>query len=114
MTLFIRLFLDEDVNALAAKLIRSHGFEVVSALDQGRLGMSDAEQLQYAVANGLCLFTHNRSDFVALAEHYFATERLHFGIIIASQNRPHDIVRRLLLILNKVTADEMQNQVFYI
>ena len=114
MKLFIRLYLDEDVNALVAKLIRSHGFEAISTLDENRLGQSDEAQLAFAVTNEMCLLTHNRSDFAALAEQYFAAGQSHFGIIIAGQHKPHETVRRLLLILNKVTAEEIQNQVFYI
>jgi len=37
-----------------------------------------------------------------------------YGIIIATRNPPYEIVRRLLLILNQVTADEMQDQLRYI
>jgi hypothetical protein len=38
----------------------------------------------------------------------------HGGFIIASCHPPREIVRRLLLILNQTTADEMQDHVRYI
>jgi len=37
-----------------------------------------------------------------------------YGIIIAVRRPPYEIVRRLSLILNQVTADEIQNQLRYI
>ena len=36
--LFSELYIDEDVSALLAKLLRSRGFVVTSALDAGLLG----------------------------------------------------------------------------
>ena len=68
----------------------------------------------YAVRENKILLTHNRVDFERLAQEYFATERSHNGIIIAVRNSPYEIIRRLLIVLNQVTADEMKNQVRYI
>jgi hypothetical protein len=47
-------------------------------------------------------------------ECYLATAQSHYGIIIAVRRPAYEIVRRLLLILNQVTDDEMQNQLRYI
>jgi hypothetical protein len=38
----------------------------------------------------------------------------HSGIIIAIRRKPHDIVRRLLAIMDDVTAEEFCGQVRYI
>ena len=111
--LFIELYLDEDVSVLVADLLRARGF-VATTHQAGRLGCSDAEQLEYAVSQQKCLLMHNRADFEALARAYFAAGRTHHGIIIAVRRSPHALVSRLLLILNHVTTDEMQNQLRYI
>lgn len=66
------------------------------------------------MSQGKVLLTHNRVDFEALAQAYFAAGQMQYGIILATRNPPHEIVRRLLIILNSVTADEMQNQIRYI
>ena len=34
-----------------------------------------------------------------------------YGIIIAARHDAHELVRRLFLVLNRSTSDEMQNQV---
>jgi hypothetical protein len=112
--LFIDLYLDEDVSVLVADLVRARGFTALTARDAGQLHVSDADQLAYAVSQHKTLLTHNRADFEALAQTYYTTGQSHKGIIIAVRHPPYEIVRRLLLILNQVTADEMQNQLRYI
>ena len=112
--LFIELYLDEDVDVLLAQLLCAHGFVVVTTQEAGQLGNSDAEQLAYAVSQHKTLLTHNRVDFEALAQTYFAAGQPHDGIILAVRRPPREMARRLLRILNAVTAEEMQNQVRYI
>ena len=112
--LFIELYLDEDVDVLVAELLRVRGFAAKTARGAGQLGKSDAEQLAYAVSQRMAFLSHNRADFEALAQSYLAAGKPHYGIILAARRLPHEIVRRLALILNHVTADEMRNQVRYI
>ncbi|WP_254566462.1 DUF5615 family PIN-like protein [Oscillatoria sp. HE19RPO] len=111
---FIRLYLDEDVNVLVADLLKVKGFDVITARDAGTLHSSDPEQLAYAVSQQRVLLTHNRVDFEELAQAYFSSEQIHYGMIFAVRRPPPQIVQRLLVILNEVTADEMENQVRYI
>ena len=112
--LFIELYLDEDVSVLVADLVRARGFAAITAREAAQLHANDADQLAYAVSQSKTLLTHNRADFEALAQTYLATGQTHYGIIIAVRHPPYEIVRRLLLILNQVTADEMQDQLRYI
>ena len=112
--LFISLYLDEDVDLLIATLVRASGFDAISTRDAGQSGNSDPEQLAYAISQRRAIVTHNRDDFDDLAREYAANGQDHFGIIIARRNSPYEIRRRLLLILDQVTADEMMNQVRYI
>ena len=111
---FVELYLDEDVDPLVAKLLRTHDFAATTALEAGQLHKDDREQLAYAVSQRKTLLTHNRADFEALALSYFAVGEVHFGIIFAVRRPPREIVKRLLIVLNQVTADEMLNQVRYI
>ena len=112
--LFIDLYLDEDVDVLVADLIRARGFAVLTTREAGQLGTDDATQLAYAVSQQKTFCTHNRADFEALAQSYFTAGQPHYGIIIAVRHDPYELVRRLLVILNQVTADEMQDQLRYI
>jgi hypothetical protein len=99
---------------LIAELIRARGFDVVTTRDAGQLKKSDEEQLTYAVDHQKTFVSHNRADFEEIAQEYFSSGKAHYGIILAVRHSPQEIVRRLLIILNQVTADEMQNQIRYI
>lgn len=112
--IFVYTYLDEDVDVLIAELLRSRGFESTTVRQADRLGKTDAEQLQYATSRRAALVTHNRNDFEKLAQEYFEGQKKHFGIIIVVRHPYQEIVRRLLLILDSTTADEMENQVVYI
>lgn len=114
MSLFIEFYLDEDVSTLVADLLRGRGFAAISTVEAGQLGNTDVAQLNYAVANSKVLLTHNRADFETLTRDYYESGRTHCGIIIAVRRTPHEIVRRLLPVLNNTTADEMENVLRYI
>jgi predicted nuclease of predicted toxin-antitoxin system len=113
-SIFIHLYLDEDVDVLVATLLRSRGFVATTTNQAGQLGKADAEQLEYAAGQKAAILTHNRTDFEDLAREYFEQGKMHYGIIIAVRNPYPEIVQRLLTILNRTTADEMENQILYI
>lgn len=102
------------MSVLVAALLRSRGFDATTTQEAGQLGKTDAEQLAYAAARRMALLTHNRADFDALAREYAAAGRFHAGIIIAVRRTPHALAHRLFLLLNDVTADEMDNPVRYV
>ncbi|WP_246140287.1 DUF5615 family PIN-like protein [Euhalothece natronophila] len=110
----ISLYLDEDVHVLVADLLQARGFDVITARDAGQLQATDAEQLAYAITQGRTLVTHNRTDFEELVQSYFNAGEMHFGVIFAVRRSPQEIAKRLLVILNQVTSQEMENQVRYI
>lgn len=112
--LFIELYLDEDVSALVATLLRNRGFVAATARDEGQLGRDDSAQLAYAVERESALLTHNRNDFIKLATEYYESGRSHYGIIIARRRPPNELVRGLVTILDHFTADEFQNQTRFI
>jgi predicted nuclease of predicted toxin-antitoxin system len=113
-SLFIELYLDEDVSVLVADLVQARGFTAITTREAGQLHASDAAQLIHAVSQRKTFLTHNRADFENLAQAYFANNQPHYGIIIAVRHPPYEIVRRLLLLLNRMTADEMHGQLYYI
>jgi uncharacterized protein with PIN domain len=114
VNLFIELYLDEDVSVLLAKLLRARGFEVITTQDAKRLGASDKEQLEYAVSKEKVLLTHNRIHFKKLHKEYLRENKEHYGIIIATRQNEYITIKRLLKILDNISADEMKNQLRYI
>jgi predicted nuclease of predicted toxin-antitoxin system len=47
----IKLFLDEDVHAVLSTILQKRGLDVEHAQEMEKKGMSDTEQLTYAVQN---------------------------------------------------------------
>lgn len=112
--LFGSLYLDEDVSVLVGALLRAHGLDAKTALEAEMLGRSDAEQLAFAVGEGRVMVTHNRCDFEELAEAYRRADRHHHGIVIAVHRPERETVRRLVVLLDRLTADELERRLLYI
>lgn len=109
--LFIRLYLDEDVHKRVASALRLRHFDVVSAHEIGRRAISDEDQLEYAAQEGRALFTYNAADYLRLHLDWLQRGKEHHGIVVSDQIAIGETVRRLLNLLNRVTADEMRNEI---
>ena len=74
---------DEDLSQRVAEGLRRQGIDAVSVHEIGRgsRGLTDAEQLEYAAAEGCMLVTYNRQDFQALDDEWLRQERSHAGIL---------------------------------
>jgi predicted nuclease of predicted toxin-antitoxin system len=112
--LYGRLYLDQDVPVQLAGMLRAQGVDVVTTLEAGASGQSDAQQLADAVAAGRALVTHNRLDFEQLHTEYLAEGRSHCGIVIAGQRRDLSVMRgRLLDLLNRFDREQLRDHLFY-
>jgi predicted nuclease of predicted toxin-antitoxin system len=112
--IFASLYLDEDMNNMVATLLRSRGIDAITVQKSDMLGKSDQEQLAYAAANDRCILTHNRVDYEDLHLHYGQTNLIHSGIIVVPQKSPYEIVNRVMILLDSMTADEIANQLLYV
>ena len=77
----IRILLDEDVHAALSTILQKRGFDVVHAQEVDKKGISDAEQLEYAVNERRCLISFNVKDYVLLHNDYVRQEKEHWSII---------------------------------
>jgi len=112
--IFALIYLDEDVSNLVARLLRSRGMDVATVQEHQMLGKSDPQQLMYAASINRCILTHNRVDYEILHLQY-ATDRIkHSRIMIIPQKTPHEIAARAMILLDALTADEIENQLLYI
>jgi hypothetical protein len=112
--LFIRLYIDEDVHESRLPALRQHGYEASNVREANRRSLSDAEQLAFAAAEGLAIFTFNATDYIALHMAYMANGQSHMGIIVAKQMPIGETLRRLIHFLNRFTKDEVRNQLFWL
>lgn len=113
MKVFAPLYTDEDVANLVAILLRSRGWDILTTIEAGMSGYSDDEQIAYAASENRCILTHNRVDYERLHLSYLQAEQKHSGIILTPQNNAHEVAKRVSVILNTLTADEVCNQLLY-
>jgi len=65
----IGLFLDEDLHSGLAHALRKRGYDAIHTQELDRKGLSDSNQLLFAIQQERCLFTFNVKDFVILHNH---------------------------------------------
>lgn len=110
----ISLYLDEDVRVLLAEVLQNRGYNVSHALEVERTGISDAEQLAYAVKHEMAVLTHNIRDYVILSKSYGAARKKHFGIVVSEQIPFNELLRRTLKFLSSNTKDSIKNSLIWL
>lgn len=78
-----KLYLDEDITDLLARVLRTMGHDVVSAHEIKMQGRSDEDQINHAIKNQRAILTCNISHFTKLARKYYNCKTTHYGIIVA-------------------------------
>ncbi len=111
MTEQIRFHLDESVDSAVADGLQRRGAHVTTAKSVGLLQAPDEEHMAFALANELCLVTHD-DDFLALARQGIK----HSGIAFchAEARSIGQIIAALMLIRDCMTTDEMRNHVEFL
>jgi hypothetical protein len=94
--------------------LQARGFDVITVRDEQMLGRSDSEQLNKAISLQRCILTHNRLHYEKLHSAAIAGGEQHFGIIIATRRDAYELARRIALLLDTLTADEIGKQLLYI
>jgi hypothetical protein len=108
----IRLFMDEMINPrLAISLIRV-GYDVESCQRAGRAnqGISDQDQLTYAMSQGRAILTFNGTDYEQLDRRWKIRGWSHGGIIVSPQILDlAELVRRVQLHLDTISPDAQRD-----
>lgn len=107
----IRFHLDENVAHAIAKGLQHYGIDVTTTSEMHLLGHIDEDQLAHATAHGRVLFTQDR-DLLRIAQHFID----HAGIIYCDKNARtiSEMIKRLVIIAQNITADEMIGMVKFI
>jgi len=79
-----------------------------------RKGLSDEEQLVFAIAEKRAILTRNIQDFAPLAALYYEQGRRHFGIIVARHFDKGTLIRRTLKLLNPLTPESLADTLRFI
>jgi predicted nuclease of predicted toxin-antitoxin system len=107
----IRFHLDEHVPMSIAAGLRRRGVDVTTATGEELTGASDAGQLSFAAQSGRVLVTQD-ADFLRLHQ----TGVGHTGIVYCRQGSLSvgEMLRRLVLVHDLMTAEEMRTRVEYL
>lgn len=105
----IKIYLDEDVRPLLAKVLKKRGYDIISACDIGCIGLSDEEQLLCATKEERAILTHNVKDFSKLHKKYY---RQHFGILLSDQVPFKNLLRRVSKFLTHTPLENVKGQIF--
>jgi Domain of unknown function (DUF5615) len=113
----IRLYLDED--AMAEALIQAlteRGVDVTTANLENMVFRPDPEHLAYATQLGRVLYSFNVGDYCQLHSEWLISRQPHAGIVVASQQKFSigEQMRRLLRIINTLTAETMANNLKFL
>jgi len=110
----ILLLLDEDVWVGLATALQDNGYDAISVHKIGRNGLTDEEQMAFAVLEERAIITHNVGDFVSIAQRYFYQENDHYGVIIAPHIEKGALLRRTLTLLDSTTRERLMNTVRFV
>lgn len=110
----IKLYLDEDVHKKTAHALRIKGYDVVSAHEIKNWGISDSEQLNYAIKERRAIFSFNAADFIKLHNKYINNKQKHFGIILSKQIPLKETISRLTKFLYNNFTKDISNTIIWL
>jgi uncharacterized protein with PIN domain len=106
----IRFYLDEHIPNAVAEGLRRRGVDVLTVQEAGRSGLSDPEQLAFALSEQRMVITMD-SDFLILASHGIT----HAGIAYAGPNRSiGEMIGSVMLLYDVLTQNEIINHVEFL
>jgi predicted nuclease of predicted toxin-antitoxin system len=106
-----KLHLNENLSPRLAEQLRKLGFDVTSTLELGMTEVDDDAQLAFSASQRRAVVTVNHKDFAVLHDQFQAKGKEHWGIILSTEENVSVLRRRLLGLLNSVSADELKNQI---
>ncbi len=107
---FVSLLLDENVAERLGTALRQYGYVAQSAREAGYKGRGDTELLEYVAGNRMAILSHNIADFAKLHEQWLLEGRQHHGIILTGTSELKPLLKKVLQLLDRLTAGELLNQ----
>ena len=88
---------------------------MITAMEASMAGRADEQQLEWAASNGRAIYSFNRGDFYSLHTNWLREGRHHSGIILSRQGLSvGEQMRRLLRLIDTLTAEEMGNRIEFL
>lgn len=108
------IYADENIDVMLKPLLRAKGFTVITTHEEGMLGKGDREQLEHAIRLKSAFLTHNRIHLERLFNELVKESKGHYGIIIAARRNIYELARRIAGLLERHSAKNIKNQLWYI
>ncbi len=108
----ITLYFDEGVDIAISDGLKRRGTNTVSARDSGNLGLSDKNQLNFAIGKNF-VFVTNDSDFLALV---IKPKSEHHGIIYFEKTKYSvgDVIRKIEDLLSFLEPENFKNHIEFL
>ena len=106
-----KLYLNEHLSPRIAEQLRRYDFDVTSTLEQGMERADDDAPLALSAAQQRPLVTFNHKHFAVMHTKYVAEGKEHWGIILSTEESTSVLLRRLMRLLNTLSAEQLKNQV---
>lgn len=106
----VPLYFDHNADHDLLLDLRSRGYDVLSAAEDGADHFSDERILRRATELGRVVFTHNRKDFRRLHHRWMAAGMAHTGILTATMRRLDLVPGRVLAFLEHEPQDAVANR----
>jgi hypothetical protein len=113
----IRLYVDEDASEHSVvRALRNHGINVITALDAGMSGATDEAHLAFAISQARTIYSLNVGHFCRLHGELLALNQNHCGIALIPKQRYSigEKVRRLMGLIDAISAEEMRNRLKFL
>ena len=113
----IRFYADEDAAEHAVmEGLRQREVNVLTVLEADRGEETDEEQLEFAATEGRVLYSLNVEHFCRLHHEFLSAGRHHAGIVVIPRHRYSigEKIRRLLSMVETLTAEEMRDRLEYL
>jgi hypothetical protein len=105
----IKFYLDEHIHSAVAAGLTARSVDVLTVQQAGRNGLSDHEQLSFALMSSECWSQWTRTSSL------LSKRETHAGIAYANPRRSvGELIRALVLLSDVVTPSEMTDHVEYV
>lgn len=112
-----RFLADEDLRFEIVLAVRrlEPAVDISTVVELGRAGLSDADVLQFAQANGLLVISHDVNTLKAEAEHRISDGRGVAGLFLTAQRKPtRAVAESIVLIWAASEAEEWTDRIVFI
>ncbi|MEX2170185.1 MAG: DUF5615 family PIN-like protein [Pirellulales bacterium] len=113
----MKLYFDEDsMDRRLVAALRARNVDIVTVNDAATMGISDERQLEFAASQARLMYSFNVRDFRVIHSHWLRIGRSHAGIVVTRQWQfgIGEQMRRLLHLINAVSAQEMQDRLEFL